>query len=42
MKNIKNSLFYLGVTGGFSALMFWIVSKGKVLEIGRDVVLNII
>ena len=40
MKNIKNSLFYLGVTGGFTALMFWIVSKGKVLEIGRDVVLK--
>ena len=38
MKNLKNALFYLSVTGGFTALMFWIVSKGKVLEIGRDVV----
>ncbi len=38
MKNIKNALFYLGVTGGFTTLMFWIVSKGKVLEIGRDIV----
>jgi Kef-type K+ transport system membrane component KefB len=38
MKNIKNALFYLGVTGGFTTLMFWIVSKGKVLEVGRDVV----
>ena len=38
MKNIKNSLFYLCVTGGFTALMFWIVSKGKILEFGRNVV----
>ena len=38
MKNIKNGLFYLLVTGGFTALMFWIVSKGKALEIGRSVV----
>ncbi len=38
MKNIKNVLFYIGVTGGFTALMFWIVSKGKTLEIGRSVV----
>ena len=38
MKNIKNALFYLGVTGGFIALMFWIVSKGKVLEMGRDII----
>jgi len=38
MKNIKNSLFYLSVTGGFTALMFWIVSKGKILEVGRNVV----
>lgn len=40
MKNIKNALFYLGVTGGFTALMFWIVSKGKGLEIGRRIVSN--
>jgi len=40
MKNIKNSLFYLCVTGGFTALMFWIVSKGKVLEFGRNVVVK--
>ena len=41
MKKIKNTLFYLGVTGGFTALMFWIVSKGKVLEIGRGVVVKL-
>jgi Kef-type K+ transport system membrane component KefB len=38
MKNIKNALFYVGITGGFTALMFWIVSKGKFLEVGRNVV----
>ncbi len=38
MKNYKNSIFYLVVTGGFSALMYWIVTKGKVLESGRQIV----
>jgi Kef-type K+ transport system membrane component KefB len=38
MKNIKNALFYISITGGFTALMFWIVSKGKFLEVGRNVV----
>jgi len=38
MKNFKNALFYIGVTGGFTALIFWIVSKGKSLEIGRNIV----
>lgn len=38
MKNLKNSLFYLTITGGFITLMFWIVSKGKILQIGREIV----
>ena len=38
MKKFKNAIFYIGLTGGFIALMFWIVSKGKSLEIGRDVI----
>jgi len=38
MKNLKNAFFYIGVTGGFTALMYWIVSKGKALEIGRNVI----
>lgn len=38
MRNFKNALFYVGVTGGFIALMFWIVSKGKALEAGRNVI----
>ena len=36
MKNFKNALFYFGVTGGFTALMYWIVSKGKGLETGKE------
>jgi len=38
MRNFKNGLFYIGVTGGFTALIFWIVSKGKLLELGRSVI----
>ncbi len=38
MKNFKNTIFYLVVTGGFTALMYWIVSKGKALETGRNIV----
>lgn len=38
MKNkLKNTIFYFAVTGGFTALIFWIVSKGKLLEIGRNI-----
>lgn len=38
MSKFKNGIFYIGVTGGFTALMFWIVSKGKSLEIGRKII----
>ena len=38
MKNFKNAIFYIFVTGGFIALMYWIVAKGKSLEIGRNIV----
>jgi Kef-type K+ transport system membrane component KefB len=41
MKNLKNALFYIVVTGGFTLLMFWIVSKGKALELGRKITINI-
>lgn len=36
MKKIKNSLFYIAVTGGFTAIMYWIISKGKDLELGKQ------
>jgi hypothetical protein len=38
MRNFKNTLFYLVVTGGFTALMYWIVGQGKLLEVGKKIV----
>lgn len=38
MRNYKNSIFYVAVTGGFSVLIYWILSQGKYLEVGRNVV----
>lgn len=40
MKNFKNTIFYILITGGFTTLMFWIVSKGKLLEIGKPIAAN--
>lgn len=42
MKNFKNTGFYLIVIGGFTALIYWIISKGKTLEIGREIVTPVI
>lgn len=39
MKKHKNTLFYFGVTGGFTALIYWIVREGKNLE-GNKVGIN--
>lgn len=35
MKNIKHSLFYVFVIGVFSALIYWTIHNGKLLEKGR-------
>ena len=35
MKNNRNTIFYLVVTGGFSTLIYWILGKGKNLEIDK-------
>ncbi|MCD0475154.1 cation:proton antiporter [Flavobacterium sp. EDS] len=37
MKNYKNALFYIGVTGGFTALIYWIITKGKYLEANKTI-----
>ena len=37
MKKYKNTIFYFGVTGGFSALMYWIIIKGKHLEAAKTI-----
>jgi Kef-type K+ transport system membrane component KefB len=38
MRNLKNTVFYILVTGCFTALMYWIVEQGKLLEVGRKIV----
>ena len=38
MNNVKNSLFYITVIGGFTALIYWVISKGASLEVGRNIV----
>lgn len=38
MRNLKNSLFYIITIAGFSALIYWIIAKGKYLEAGREVI----
>jgi Kef-type K+ transport system membrane component KefB len=35
MKNHRNTIFYLVITGGFSALIYWILSLGKGLEVHK-------
>lgn len=42
MKNHRNTIFYFVVTGGFTALIYWIVSKGKELEIGKKYIRPVI
>ena len=37
MKKFRNVFFYLATIGGFSLLMYWIVQKGKNLELGRNI-----
>ena len=32
LKKYKNTLFYFTVTGGFTVLIYWIITKGKLLE----------
>jgi Kef-type K+ transport system membrane component KefB len=41
MKNHKNTIFYLVITGGFAALIYWILSMGKSLEIGKKFTLPV-
>ena len=38
MRNFKNTLFYIIVTGGFIWLMYWIIEQGKLLELGKKIV----
>lgn len=38
MNKLKNTFFYFLVTGGFSVLIYWILTQGKLLEAGRSIV----
>lgn len=40
MKKYRNTIFYFVVTGGFTAIIYWIVSKGKGLETGKKFPFN--
>ena len=37
MRQLRNLFFYVGIIGGFSALMYWVVQKGRNLEAGMNV-----
>jgi len=39
MKKFKNSFFYVGVIGIFSAIMYWIVVLGDTLEHDRNIII---
>ncbi|ESU28302.1 Na+/H+-exchanging protein [Flavobacterium limnosediminis JC2902] len=38
MKKFKNSFFYIGIVGVTTAIMYWTIQNGKVLEAGRKVI----
>ncbi|MGV3459838.1 MAG: cation:proton antiporter [Flavobacterium sp.] len=38
MKKFRNSIFYVSVIVIFSAMIFWTIKQGKLLEDGRDIV----
>lgn len=40
MKKYKNGAFYIAVTGGFTALMYWILNEGKFLELNKSIAIN--
>lgn len=37
MRKFRNAIFYVGIIGGFSLLMYWIILKGGRLEDGKDI-----
>lgn len=40
MRNLKNSIFYISVIGGFTTLMYWIAALGMKKEEGRNIVIS--
>lgn len=37
MKRFKNTIFYVGIIGGFSTLIYWIITLGSKLESGKNI-----
>jgi Kef-type K+ transport system membrane component KefB len=37
MRKVKNLLFYITTIGGFSVLMYWIILKGRLLEVSKEI-----
>jgi hypothetical protein len=37
MKKFRNGIFYIGIIGVFSILMYWIILLGIKLESGRNI-----
>ncbi|TRX21239.1 cation/H(+) antiporter [Flavobacterium franklandianum] len=42
MKNHRNTIFYLVITGGFTALIYWLLSIGKGLEVHKKFLLPVV
>lgn len=40
MRRFRNIFFYIGIIGGFSALMYWVVVLGSKLESGRNILIQ--
>lgn len=40
VKKHKNTLFYIAVTGGFTILIYWIITKGKLLEKRNNIIVS--
>ncbi len=40
MKNLKNTIFYFVITGGFSAIIYCIITKGKTLETSKNILIS--
>ena len=41
MKNFRNAIFYFVVTGGFTALVYWIIKQGKHLQESKTIVVPV-
>jgi len=39
MRKLKNTFFYIGIIGIFSAIMYWIVVQADALEKGRNIII---